>query len=216
MKKITEIYKEYEIIPVLQAHQLRVAAMADKICESIKIPVDRNLIVTAAIFHDMGNVVKFNLEQSKSVFGISDEELIALKKNQDDFIKKYSDNEYEANTNIARELGLPEKVVKLISGMRFENLCIDRDREDWHAKILHYADSRVAPTGILSYDERLSEAGERYKDGALSTTETKRLELVACGKEIEKQIFAECDIKPEDINNESIKPYVEKLKDFEI
>ena len=34
--------------------------------------------------------------------------------------------------------------------------------------------------------------------------------------EIEKQIFSHLNIKPEEINDESIKNYLEKLQDFSI
>ena len=40
MKKITEIYKEYKIMPNLQMHQYRVAAVAMQICESLNIKID--------------------------------------------------------------------------------------------------------------------------------------------------------------------------------
>jgi len=216
MKKIADIYQEYELISALRLHQLNVAAVADQICESFKIPIDRDLIITAALFHDMGNVVKFNLEHTKSIFNLSDEEIINIKKNQDEFIKKYGENDHEANMNIACELGLSQKVIELISGNRFENLCIDAKMDDWSRKVLHYADSRVGPTGILSYEERMDEAHNRYKNSKLGANEEERQRLVGCGKEIEKQIFSNCKIKPEDINNDSIKPYLEKLKKFEV
>ena len=40
------------------------------------------------------------------------------------------------------------------------------------------------------------------------------MKFVACGKDIEEQIFAKCKIKPENINDETVKPIIEKLKDF--
>jgi len=38
--------------------------------------------------------------------------------------------------------------------------------------------------------------------------------MVACGSEIEQQIFAHCKIKPEDITHELIEPIAEALRNF--
>jgi hypothetical protein len=82
-------------------------------------------------------------------------------------------------------------------------------------KIMHYADMRVGPFGVLSYDERMEEARKRYANRT-DFQEENRLQLVACGKEVEKQIFEHCLIKPEYINDESITPIMESLRDFVI
>ena len=46
--------------------------------------------------------------------------------------------------------------------------------------------------------------------------EAEREKLVACGAEMEKQIFSKCKIKPEDITDETIAPIIEELKNFVI
>ena len=40
--------------------------------------------------------------------------------------------------------------------------------------------------------------------------------LIECSLGIEKQIMEHCNIKPEDINDDSIKTYIERLKKYEI
>jgi hypothetical protein len=216
MQKIIDIYKQYKIIPVLQSHQLQVAAVADQICESMNMSLDRNSIVAAALLHDMGNVIKFDLAQTKLIFNLSDSEIEDIEIIKEEFIEKYGDNEHEAAKSIAQEIGLPEKTIDIVFDNRFSNMCVDRDNDNWASKIVHYADARVSPKGILSYDERMEEANKRYKNHKNRVGEEEHTRLVGCGKDIEKQIFAQCKIKPEDITNESIKPYMEKLKDFEI
>jgi hypothetical protein len=47
-------------------------------------------------------------------------------------------------------------------------------------------------------------------------TPEERDRLVACGQEIEKQIFAKCKIKPEDITDASVAPIIEELRNFVI
>jgi len=81
-------------------------------------------------------------------------------------------------------------------------------------KITHYADGRADPYGIVSFDERMAEAKVRYKDRDNLFPLKNRETLIECGKDIEKQIFAKCKIKPEDINNETVAPVISKLKDF--
>ena len=220
MQKITEIYKKYEIVPILQMHQFRVAGVAMQICKSLNVEVDMESVVTACLIHDMGNVVKFDLVHTKNIFGLSDEEIEDIKKNQDEFIGRYGNDEFEANTKIAQEITNSERILGLVDRNRFGNLCIDKEGSDLEAKIIHYADSRVAPRGITSYDERMKEAGERYRDKYEnyegSENEKNRLRLVACGKEIEKEIFSHSKIKPEDINDASVLLIIEELKNFEI
>ncbi len=86
--------------------------------------------------------------------------------------------------------------------------------EDLMQKLVHYADGRVGPYGVLSFDERMNDANKRYKNDSFDETERDR--LVECGRDIEKQIFSHSNIKPEDINDESTRKIIEELKDFEI
>jgi hypothetical protein len=215
MRRILDIYKEYKITPGLQMHQLRVAAVAAQICDSIDAVVDRKFLITASILHDMGNIVKFDLTQTQSIFGSPDTEIYNLQKTQNEFIKKYGVDEHEATANILREIGLPEKIIQLTSRISFLNVCVDKDKDDWVLKILQYADLRVGPMGVLSFKERTDEGKKRYANRS-TLSEEERNKLLACGRELEEQIFSKCKIKPEDINDESVKPLIEELRNFEI
>ncbi len=62
MRKISEIYEEYKIMPNLREHQLRVAAVAAQICDNFNKPLNKKEIITACLLHDMGNIIKFKLE----------------------------------------------------------------------------------------------------------------------------------------------------------
>ncbi len=216
MRKITDIYNEYKTIPHLQLHQLRVASVALQIYESLNIKVDKDLLIKTCLLHDMGNVIKFDLTQTKLIFGLSDEEIILIKKIKDEFIEKYGTDEHEATIKIIDELGLPERVKYLAGENRFSYMCKHSMEEDFIQKLIHYADGRVGPHGILSYDERMNDAGRRYKNHWLSTRDDEREKLVNCGRDIEKYIFSHSNIKPEDINDESVAKIIDKLKNFEI
>lgn len=213
-KKISEIYTEYKIMPSLQRHMFRVAAVASLICDNFTEPLLKEEIVTACLLHDMGNIIKSDLEYFPEF--LQPEGLEYWQKVKDEYIKKYGDNEEEANEKIAQELVVSPNVVFLTSQDRFSLLCQHRDSDDMNVKIMHYADTRVGPYGVLSYDERMNEAKKRYKNRKDIPKEEERQRLAACGKEIEKQIFAKCKIKPEDINDETVASVILSLKDFVI
>ena len=63
MRTPREIYAEFKIMPNLQLHQLRVAAVGKLISEHFTVPVNVRDVVLACLFHDMGNILKFDLTQ---------------------------------------------------------------------------------------------------------------------------------------------------------
>ena len=213
-RNIFKIYDEYKIMRTLREHMLRVAAVASLICDNFNEPLPKEEIISACLLHDMGNIIKFKLEYFPEFN--KPEGLEYWQNVQNEYMEKYGDNEHEATIAIIQELGLPESVVELADKNRFSFLCRHCDSEDMSIKIIHYADSRVGPYGILSYSERMDDAKKRYENHKNIVQEAERQKLVACGEDMEKQIFAKCNIKPEDITDEIIKPIILKLKDFVI
>ena len=59
-RKITDIYKEYKIMPSLQMHMLRVAAVTKMIVDNYNMDLDKESLVVAALVHDLGNIVKMD------------------------------------------------------------------------------------------------------------------------------------------------------------
>ncbi len=198
----------------LQEHQLRVAAVAGQICESMTVPIDTDSLVKGALIHDMGNIIKFKLEYFPEFN--KPEGLEYWQGIKDAYIEKYGADEHEATIKIARELGVDEKVIDWADQNRFSRLCAHRDSDDLPIKILHYADGRVGPHGVLSYDARMDDARNRYKDHKNSLEAETREKLINCGRDIEKQIFSQSKIRPEDITDASIAKYMEELKNFSL
>ncbi|MEK7569297.1 MAG: class I tRNA ligase family protein [Patescibacteria group bacterium] len=206
--KVMEIYKKYKIFPRLQEHMLRVAAVVTLICDNFSSPVDKNDLILAALFHDMGNIIKTDL----TYFSDFDKEEIKYWENvKSEYVNKYGHDEHVPAIQIMKEIGLPEKAIYLATQDRFSLLCEHRDSSEMDVKIMSYSDNRVNPNGVVSYDERMEEARVRYqwKNRGM---EEERQKFVACGAEIEKQIFAHCKIKPEDITDEAVAPIIEELK----
>lgn len=213
MRKITDIYNEYKLMKTLQLHMLRVAAVASMVCDSFDVPIDKEKIVKVCLLHDMGNIIKFQLDYFPELN--KPEGLEYWQNVQKEFIEKYGPNEHNATIQIIRELGVSEDIAVLADQNHFHLLCEHAAGDDMFVKIMHYADMRVGPFGVLSYEGRMEEARKRYAHRT-DFQEENRLQLVDCGKEIERQIFSHCKIKSEDINDETVAHIIQELKDFVI
>ena len=208
---IERIYKKYKIMPNLQTHMLRVAAVASLICDNLNEPVNKEEIISACLLHDMGNIIKSNFEFLPE--SLEPEGRDYWEKVKEEYIKKYGNNDEKANEQVAKELKMSPSVVSLIKSISFSLICQHKGAVDMSVKVMHYADMRVSPYGVVSLEERMKEAKNRYKLESPSEEE-ERERLIECGREIEKQIFAKCKIKPEDINNETVTPLIPILKNF--
>jgi 5'-deoxynucleotidase YfbR-like HD superfamily hydrolase len=213
MPTVSEIYEEYKIMPSLRMHMLRVAAVASMICDNFSEPLAKETIIPACLFHDMGNILKSDLKKFPQFVEPEGEEYWQSVKNE--YLKKYGEDEVEASAQIMRKIGLSPRTVEIAEQNQFSRLCEHMEGGDMEVKIVHYADGRVNPHGVVDYMERMEEARVRYFEQNKGWEE-ERQKLVACGAEIEKQIFAKCKIKPEDITDEAVAPIIEELKSFVI
>jgi hypothetical protein len=218
MKIPAEIYEAYRTMPNLQLHQLRVASVAKMVCGAFAEPIDVKSIVTACLFHDMGNIIKSNFDHFPDSFrGPQTREYWEVVKR--DYIEKYGSNTHEANLSIARELGLPDEVRQLIDDISFSRLEITRDDGSFEQKISEYADLRVGPHGILSLDDRVMDIKARYAGTPGVETpedEVRFNELVAAAHSVEQQIFEKTNVQPGDIDDASIASIIDELRDYPI
>ena len=215
MTKILEIYEKYKIMPALQQHQLRVAAVAQQICASLSADkIDQKNIVTACLLHDMGNIIKFDL--SKFPEFLEPEGVSYWQKVKDDYIQKYkTTDEHPATLEIAREIGASDRVVELVSVVGFTQGSDNAASDDYGRKICAYADMRVGPHGILSMEDRLIDGAFRYTNQKFKPGERNDPFAIAL-RQIEDQIFSISTIKPSDITEESSQSIIEQLKEYEI
>ncbi len=157
----------------------------------------------------MGNMVKISEGFSK------DEEFLKIRKM---YFDKYGTNDHEINLEIGKKEGLTKKEVIILDGKRSRKNEETLKSNSYERKICAYCDQRVAPNGVVGIRERLEDVKVRYKDKPLSvwSNEQKANHLIECSLGIEKQIMEYCSISPKDINDESIEPYIEQLKRYEI
>lgn len=210
MKKITEIYDEYQIMPTLAEHQLRVAAVAKLLCNACKKELATKDVVITMLLHDMGNIIKFDLEKFPEF--TREKGLEYWQEVQAQFKERFGNNEHQAHLKIGTELGISERVIELLDVVEFDKICNTASGNDWEKKICQYVDMRVGPHGVLSLADRLGEARKRYGIGS----DEERWDLIKCAEQVEQQIFEHCSINPEDITDESIADIVEELKQTEI
>lgn len=202
-------------MPSLMEHHLRVAAVAQMICESLSTPVDKDGVVLTSLFHDMGNIIKFDLNYFPEF--LQPEGLEYWQKVKDEYVEKYGNSEHIATEKIFKELNLPEVVSKYFEYIGFLQLERASARESIEGKICAYADQRVGPYGILSIKERLIDGSKRYQgreDKKMSFEQFENLSKSLY--ETEKQIFSLSFMAPDAINDEIIQKYVLDLKNFEI
>lgn len=205
-------------MPGLQLHQLRVAALARYVAGSLSVPVKTDLVVCAALFHDMGNILKSDFTTFPDFLGDKDASYWEGVKRE--YVATYGTNVHEATQTIAREIGLNEEVVSLIDAMGFSRMESIRDSDSIELKIIEYADSRTAPRGVLSLQERLEDARKRYEGKNFSGEPTfgraRWEELMSAAEVIEGQLFSVSSIKPSDVSESVIAPLMEELRAFKI
>ncbi len=207
---ILEIYNKYHLPENLQMHMLRVASCSNLILDNWNgVEIDKKSIVRASLLHDMGNMAKISDNE------IEDEKFRKIRKQ---YIDKYGRDSHKINLVIATEEGLKDYEVDIIDRKSSKRSEETLNSERYDVKILLYADQRVSPYGVTSLRERLEEVKKRYKNivSSVWSNEEKANHLIDCSLGIEKQIMEHCKISPEDINDESIKKYIEELKKYEI
>ncbi len=207
---IIEIYNQYHLPKNLQMHMLRVAACSNLILDNWKgKTIDKQAIVRVCLLHDMGNMVKIPEEE------IQDKDFIEIRRK---YVREYGTNDHQINMVIGKKEGLTNKELEILDGKRSRKNEETARSDNYEIKICAYCDQRVAPEGVVSIKERLEDAKKRYKDRPLSvwSDEEKANRLIKCALEIEKQIMKYCDLKPEDINENSIQKYILMLQTYEI
>jgi hypothetical protein len=216
MSQILQIYKDYKITQTLQLHQLRVAAVAQQVCDNLTVSVDTEIVITACLIHDMGNILKFVFTAPDEWF--APEGKVYWQQVQKEMAKKYkTTNEHELSLMIAKELKVKDQVLTCIESIDFGKTLQTVSGPTIEPKICDYADLRVNPYGVVSLDRRLDEGNKRYKKRPnYWLTDDIRDKIVQACHDNEDYLFSVSKIKPTDITDESVAPIIEQLKSYEI
>ncbi len=210
MKEISNIYSHYHIPPVIQTHQLRVAAVARTIAAAHAGDCDAEVVTQVGLLHDMGNIIKVEFDTFPKVW--EPEGVEYWKGVRETMIAQYGKDEHEATVAIAKEIGVSDMVLHCTDMMSFshiEKVLLEGTLEE---QICAYADNRVGPFGVLSLAERLEEAKRRYMYRTDRIFDHDRhAEIVRRAHELEQVLFTGISLQPADITDAHIAPIVEQL-----
>lgn len=212
---IQDIYKTYRITPALQLHQYRVASIGKYLSSHIaEGKSEQREIVMACLLHDMGNIIKFNMNLFPEFF--QPEGVEYWQGVKDDFIKKYGTDEHIATVEIAKEvlkdIKGKDRILDLIDAIGFSNAKRNAESRDYGWKIAAYADMRVEPQGVTTLESRLSDGNKRFK---LNKPGISRhdffVEMSGYLHTIQQQLFEGLDFTPESITEETVQPIMRAL-----
>lgn len=190
---------------------VRVAAVASEVCEHSPLSIDKNVAVSACLLHDMGNLIKVKFEAAPELF--EPEGIGYWQEVQAEMIETYGDVG-SATRAIVHEIvpeTATEATIEAASLNKMEEIAVSGTLE---AKLLEYADMRVALRGIVPMHERFNDIRERYTPHHHSVEYIDELEAAA-GR-IEKELFAGATIVPNDITEEATDGTQKELWSWEI
>jgi hypothetical protein len=200
-------------MPQLELHMLRVAGVATLIVDSFTQDVDKDTVITVCLLHDIGNIVKFDLEKYPE--NLKPKGHVYWKKVQDEFIKKYGKSDYKATYKILKEMKIPRKLFEHMNTMEFRKAPENAKQDNFEIKITQYADMRVAPYGITSMNERFDEVKERFmRNHGISNQVFNKYKSGA--QALEEQIFYHTKISPKDITDTNVMRLIHRLKNYNI
>ncbi len=210
IENIMQIYDRYRVPPNLIEHMLKVGAVANLILENWKgKKIKKEDCLASALLHDIGNIVKINFksELTKKMFKkLPKKEIGKYEEIQKEYIKKYGKDAETANIKIVEEIGANKKVIKILKEISLRRktsiLDIIGGKKSMEAMICKYSDLRVSPFKVVPLKERLKEASKRYVFDL--DKEIKK------GLAMEKIIFENVKIKPEDISEKSIQRFLKR------
>jgi len=218
MQAIQDIYIKYKTPPPLIHHLYRVTAYALFLADHLvpNVQLNRDLITKACLFHDIGNIIKFDFRPNKLI-EIPDQDVAKWKKVQEDFIAKYGPNENIAVNKIIAEIGLDENIQLLLKQTGMEKIKYALSSDNWNIKLIRIADEHISPQGVVTITQRYADVLERYQGRNHHLADKKeseeRLELAI---ELEKQIQSQCTCNLQDVSNVDIEPYIDTLPNYKI
>jgi len=204
---LSEIYKKFAQPPMLQKHQLRVASVGYTILKELNLEEDD--VIRALLVHDLGNVIRIRFD----LFNNGDYGELGVeyfKNKQKEYLLRYGNVDHVVTVKMLQEINAHENIIRMVELVNWENIEVAVDSDNIILKILNYSDMRVGPFGILPAVVRIDEVNKRKA----SWPEYRIIrEKIA---ELERQVFKNMNIVPEDINDTSVVDIITKLILWEI
>jgi hypothetical protein len=217
-ESVSSIYRAYRVPPNLQLHLLRVSALGLLICRNWRgQAISERTIISALLLHDIGNIVKADYDKYPELFPEEMKNLGYWKMVQQQVRYKYGKDDLAASVSIARELGMSETVIELITLKQFIKNAETATSSSWETKIAAYADQRIGPHGTMALEERLNEAKRRYRDVKYASVNRPDFDaLVTYAYTIEADIDKFSKISLMDITDDMLVPLISELRNHDL
>jgi hypothetical protein len=162
---VEHVYKKLDLPQNLTQHMLTVAYLVGLARGSWQddTAVDWDRLTVAALLHDIGNIVKFDLKNYPELLGAEVGRLEYWQSKQAELIARYGSDDHEATDQMLNELGVDDATRRLIASKSFGNVIELSKQAQAESKLLLYCDLRVMPGKIASLGDRLEEVRIRLK-----------------------------------------------------
>jgi predicted HD phosphohydrolase len=159
--KAAAAYQHYNIMPTLAQHMLQVGAVAKIVTDQINEPdFPATQIISACLLHDMGNIMKFDLDNVPVGLDIPD--IDHWKSVQADIRNQYGLDEHQVTHHIASEIGVSSTTLSAIENCGTSKAASVLADQNIPAMFVTYCDYHVAPASIVSPAQRLADILDRY------------------------------------------------------
>lgn len=212
MLNFTKIYEQLKIPPNLQEHHFRVASVGLTIADHwTGENLDRLTLAQALMTHDLGNIIKFDLDKYPHLLQDNGEGIEYWKQVQRETIQQYGTDAHTGTIAMAQEIGARPSVIKLLEFMGSSQADKTLATGSWEDNILLYSDMRVMPQGIVSLAERFLDISLRYSH---RLTHEEILRRQNATEEIEQRLQKNCSLNLKFINDEVVEHYRTELQNL--
>jgi len=211
---ISEVYDQFPINQGLREHMLRVGAVAKTICDNKDGTLDSEDIISAALLHDLGNILKFQFDREDMVELMQPEGAEYWQKKQAEVELEYGSEEDVATVMMLQKINVSPETIKVIDSAHLSELDKIVANNNLSGQVMLYCDMRVGPGAVMTLTERMQDMRDRYVTHRFTHEEMD--EMVEKMKTIEENIFARCQIKPEEITEGSTASLQQALLDWEV
>lgn len=160
---IQDVYNSFDILPSLQLHMLRVAAVTQEVCKQIdkKLSTETTLLITASLLHDLGNLVKFDMTLFPGLF---EPEWVKYRKHQQQKTKEqYGFPAEPATIQMCKELPLSSSTQILLESVLTSDFkqAIE-NKLSLKVLLIHFADMNIWIDWYLPRQERIQKLRNRF------------------------------------------------------
>ena len=161
--KVEDVYERYQVMPTLAVHMLSVGAVGSILTKSItETGFPKNEIISACLLHDMGNIVKFDLDSIPKGLHIPDVDY--WKEVQKKIRTRYGMDEHEVTYKMSRDIRVSDVTLDAITNSGTANAARVLEEKNIAAMFVTYCDYHVMPTAITDPKSRLKDILYRYKN----------------------------------------------------